>query len=101
MLNDFTADSKAMHRFPAAWLAAFTVSLKDPECLRLIVEEGGYRLITTEDAMLIDLARAYLARKEAAEAIANLEHRIPGGDGNALLYALRMAAIVYLGGCLR
>jgi len=76
MLYTFSSESREGHRFPAAWLAAFCVSTRDPHLLQTIVEHAGYRLITNDEAMLIDLARAYLAHKEAAEKIVALEHRI-------------------------
>ncbi len=76
MLYTFSAESREEHRFPAAWLAAFCVATRNLGILQTIAEYAGCKLITAEEAMLIDLARAYLAHKEAAEKIVALEHRI-------------------------
>lgn len=79
MLHSFSSESKEGHRFPAAWLAAFCVSTRDRGLLQTIVEHAGYRLVTNDEAMLIELARAYLAHKEAAEKIVAMENRVSVG----------------------
>jgi hypothetical protein len=78
MLDAFTADSKAGHRFPAAWLPAFCVVTGNPQLLCMLARAAGYHLITDDEAMLIELGRAHLAQKTAAQKIADLEQRLKG-----------------------
>jgi hypothetical protein len=80
MLDAFMAESKAAHRFPAAWLSAFCVVTRDDSALRSLVEAAGYHLITDQEAMLIELARAYLQHKNSAEKMSSLEHRLMRGN---------------------
>lgn len=80
ILDAFTAESKPAHRFPAAWLAAFCVVTRDTRVLATIVEHAGGKLVTSEEAMLIELARNYLAKKEATEKLESLEGRLRRGE---------------------
>lgn len=75
MLDNFTAESHPRHRFPAAWLPAFCIAAADTECgvIRLLIEAAGYHMIGDKEAMLIEFARATLAKKEATEKIEELE----------------------------
>jgi hypothetical protein len=81
MLDDFTAESKSGYRFPAAWLAAFCVATRDSRVLQVIVEKCGYRVITPEEAMLIELATNYLTKKKATERLESLETRLARKGG--------------------
>jgi len=81
MLYSFTSESKAGHRFPAAWLPALVWSTGDPRILHAIADAAGYHLVTNEEAMLIELARAYLSRKDALEKMETIEQRLMRRNG--------------------
>jgi|SRR5579862_4834314 len=78
MLELFTADSMTGHRFPAAWLAAFTVVTRDSTLLHLVAEQAGYEVIGAEEKMLIEYARSMLRRKQDEETIQHVERRFKG-----------------------
>ena len=83
MLDHYTAERHPQYRFPAAWLPAFCVACGTCDVLRLLAEAAGFRLVDTEESMLIEYARATLEKKEAAEKIEAIEpmlRRKPNGE---------------------
>jgi hypothetical protein len=63
ILNDFTADSHELHRFPLAWTAAFCHVTNDFRLLDVIVRRLGAQLINSEQARLLDLGRATVVKE--------------------------------------
>jgi len=76
MLNAYSAPSKDLHRFPAAWQRAFCQATGDDSLLRCCAELAGFRLLTPADALLLDLGREYIRQKRAAENLASIEARL-------------------------
>jgi hypothetical protein len=46
MLNAYTATSKRLHRFPAAWIPAFCTATGDSRLLQYLSQRTGFRMIT-------------------------------------------------------
>lgn len=76
MLNDFTADSKTFHRFPAAWIGAFCKAVDDYSLLALIAREAGYGLLDQEDSKILKLGRSLLAQRQAAAQISKMQREL-------------------------
>jgi hypothetical protein len=55
MLFDFTAESKAAHRFPFAWARAFCQVTGDNRLIEYIAEQAGFILLPKSDADVLSL----------------------------------------------
>jgi hypothetical protein len=80
MLACFTAESKELHRWPGAWDRAFCAAVNDNRLLFCCVEAAGFRVITNEEAGLLELGRQYLIQKRSEQSIVLLERRLAGAD---------------------
>ncbi len=80
MLNAFTAESKELHRWPAAWDRAFCHSTCDDRLLICRLQAAGLRAITPQEEKLLDLGRQYLRRKRAEKKISQIENDFDGVD---------------------
>jgi hypothetical protein len=78
MLNGFTADSRDDYRWPAELDRAFCEATGDDRLLRCRVELAGYRVISQQEAEILELGRQYLMRQRAADNLAALEKRLGG-----------------------
>jgi hypothetical protein len=78
MITSFTAESKELHRWPAAWDRAFCTATGDDRLLRCCAEAAGLKVIGQQEVALMELGRQYLLRKRADEAIGELERRLAG-----------------------
>jgi hypothetical protein len=78
MLNSYTSEAAEQHRWPAQYTRAFCYVIQDWSLLRCIAERAGFRLITAEEAELLELGRQFLMRKRADEEIALIEGRLHG-----------------------
>lgn len=76
MLNTYSAGSMSLSRLPAAWVNAFIRAVDDDSLLHAIAEAGGRRVISAEEAELLELGREWLRQKRASENIALLETRL-------------------------
>jgi hypothetical protein len=65
MLNTYTAESKRLHRFPAAWIPAFCTATGDSRLLQYLVQRTGYRMITEEEAKYMVLGRKLVEQQLA------------------------------------
>jgi hypothetical protein len=77
-LNAWTAESREDYRFPAEFDRAFSFATGDDRLLRCRAELAGYKLITKDEADLLELGRQYLIRKRAAQKVEELEHKLQG-----------------------
>lgn len=80
MLNAFSAESKRLHRWPAAWDRAFCQATGDYALLVCRVLRAGFFVITAEEHDLLELGRQYLLQKRAAEEISRIERSLQGVD---------------------
>jgi hypothetical protein len=78
MLNGYTAESKEDYLFPAELTRAFCVATGDTRVLHCLAELNGFRVVSSEEAELIELGRAFLKRNEAQETIDLLQKRLHG-----------------------
>jgi hypothetical protein len=78
MLNGYTAESQEDYLFPAELTRAFCIATGDTRILRCIAEMQGLRVISEDEAELIELGRAFLQRNEAQEQIELLQKRLHG-----------------------
>ena len=65
MLFDWTADSKELHRFPLEFVLAFCRATDDWTLLSAVVERCGVRVISEQEAKLIDFARISVQREQS------------------------------------
>ncbi len=70
------AQSKDNSSWPAAWDRAFCKVTGDDRLLRSRAELAGYKVVTETEGDLLELGRAYLIRKRAAEKMEELETRL-------------------------
>lgn len=80
MLNNFSAEAKQQHRWPAAWDRAFCQAVGDDTLLVCRVQAAGLIVISQADLDLLELGREYLRQKRARERAEELEHRLRGID---------------------
>lgn len=80
MLNDYSAESKVAHRWPAAWDRAFCEVVGNDSLLVCRVLRAGLFVITAEEKDILELGRQYLLRKRADEQAQLLEKRLEGAD---------------------
>lgn len=66
MLNDWTAESKELHRFPLEYVAAFCHATETFDLIAAVVSRCGAQVISRKDAGLLDFAQAAI-NKEVAE----------------------------------
>jgi hypothetical protein len=79
MLNAFTAESHENHRWPAAWTRSFCQVTGDWRLMRCAAERAGFRLITPQQADLLQLAEALIARETSERSLqAQLAHVLAG-----------------------
>jgi len=76
MLNSYSAPSMQANRFPAAWQRAFCRAADDDLLLRCCAELAGFRLLTPEEADLLELGREYLQHERAAQKVAAIKARL-------------------------
>jgi hypothetical protein len=65
MLNDWTADSKELHRFPLEFVLAFCRAVDDWSLLSSVVERCGVRVISNQEARMLEFAQASLSKELA------------------------------------
>lgn len=70
MLNDFTAESKANHRFPFAWARAFCESTGDWRLFHHIMGAAGYALLNKQDADVLTLGELVIEQERTKSEIA-------------------------------
>jgi hypothetical protein len=63
MLFDFTAESKAAHRFPFAWARAFCQALNDWRLLEHMADRAGFILLPKSDADVLSLGELVVEQK--------------------------------------
>jgi hypothetical protein len=78
MLNSYTSEAAEQHRWPSQYTRAFCYVVQDWGLLRCIVERAGFRLITQEEALLLELGTELLRQKRSSEKAAILEKRLLG-----------------------
>jgi hypothetical protein len=76
MLFDFTAESKASHRFPFAWARAFCVAVNDWRLLDHMADLAGFILLPKSDADVLSLGELVIEHKRAEEEISRHSHNI-------------------------
>lgn len=79
MLNDFTAESKAGHRFPALFIPAFCQSTGDFRLLHMLTRPLGLRVIDQRQSQLLGLAEALETKHRADVAFEAAKLRAFGG----------------------
>lgn len=77
-INGWTAESRDDYRFPAEYDRAFCYTTGDDRLLKCRAELAGYRVITSDEAQILELGRLYLVSQKAAEKVALLEKRLSG-----------------------
>lgn len=80
ILNAFTAEAAERHRFPIAWARAFCVAVNDWLLLKFIAERAGCELIDSKESQVLEIGRAYLARRKADSRIGDLERQLTEGE---------------------
>ena len=70
MLTAFTAESKELHRWPAAWDIAFCEVVGSYRLLEERAKRAGFRMVGPEEEELIAIGRAFLDRKKASAFLA-------------------------------
>jgi hypothetical protein len=65
MLNDFTADSKANHRFPFAWSRAFCEATGDWRLFHHLADQAGFILVAKDDADVVSLGELVIQQEQA------------------------------------
>lgn len=65
MLNAYTATSKRLHRFPAAWIPAFCTATGDSRLLQYLTQRTGFRMITNEEQKYLELGRKLVEQQIA------------------------------------
>lgn len=78
MLNGFTADSRDDYRWPGELDRAFCFVTGDNRLLRCRAELAGYKVISQDEAALLELGRQYLIRQRATTQIDLLEKSLAG-----------------------
>jgi hypothetical protein len=78
MLNNFSAEAKQQHRWPAAWDRAFCQATGDDTLLVCRVQAAGLFVIDRTDFQLLELGREYLRQKRARERAEILEAGLRG-----------------------
>lgn len=76
MLNNFTADSKAAHRFPVAWSRAFCESTGDWSLIRYLADQAGYLLLEKTDAEVVALGELVIEQERAKTEITRISRNI-------------------------
>lgn len=76
MLNNFTADGKAAHRFPFAWSRAFCESTGDWRLLQYIAEQSNFLLLNKEDAEVVTLGEQVIERERAETEVKRIARNI-------------------------
>ena len=66
-VNAWVAETKANHRFPAEYLAAFCAATGSTELVRDLVQVLGGRMATEEDLRFAELGRLYARRRAAGK----------------------------------
>jgi hypothetical protein len=79
-LNAFTAESREDFRWPAELDRAFCAVTGCNELMCCRAELAGFRLITKDEAELLELGREYIRHKRAHERVEMLEKRLQGVD---------------------
>lgn len=74
MIDSWSAESKENHRFPLAYLPAFTLATGDTRILRELAELCNGHFIESEDALRLELGRV----KEEKRALTKKERTIEG-----------------------
>jgi hypothetical protein len=70
MLFDFTAGSKAAHRFPFAWARAFCQVTNDNRLLEYIAEQSGFILLPKRDADVLSLGELVVEQRRVEGEVA-------------------------------
>ena len=83
MLNDFTADSKQMHRFPLAWTAAFCQVTGDFRLIDAILRRLGVRIVTERQYGLLTFAEQFIQHKQNERKITVLEEQLVAAAGGS------------------
>jgi hypothetical protein len=63
MLFDFTAESKAAHRFPFAWARAFCQATGDNRLIEHIAERAGFILLPKSDSDVLSLGELVVEQR--------------------------------------
>jgi hypothetical protein len=63
MLDSWTAESKELHRFPLAFVAAFCQVTNNFDLLSLVTRKAGVRLMRADQMPLLGLAETLLERE--------------------------------------
>jgi hypothetical protein len=77
-LNGFTAESREDYPWKGELDRAFCFVTGDDTLLKCRAELAGYRVITEQEAELLELGREYLRQKRANERVQLLEKRLSG-----------------------
>jgi hypothetical protein len=76
MLYDFTAESKAAHRFPFAWTRAFCQATGDMRLLQHIAEKLDFVLVAKDDTDVLTIGELVISREEADSKIARYSRNV-------------------------
>jgi hypothetical protein len=79
MLNKYSADSKADHRFPLAFAAAFCHATGDGRLLEAIAAKLQLALVRPEEEKLLQLGRLALESARTAGEFEGLRAQLAGG----------------------
>ncbi len=76
MLYNFTSDTKELHRFPLAWIAAFCHVTGDARLVDAVLQCSGLRVMTPRQARLVELAERRLDALAANTQVDLLEQQM-------------------------
>ncbi len=76
MLDAWTAESKAVWRFPFEYAAAFEAACESHCLQELLARKRGTRILVGEDALLAEMGKVQKAKTDLAEREKALRHRM-------------------------